>query len=250
MDKDFHKIFLDFDSTLIRAESLDLLGDMCGVGEKVRKMTDLTMSGVIPIEEVFKKKLDLISPSLSQIHEVAKRCENLLVDDVMEVISVLHSLEKKVFIISSNFHHLVDPVAKILGIPGDRVIANDLYFDENGNYRGFNHFSPLCSSSGKAVILRKHLRSDERSVLIGDGSTDLCCKGVVNLLIGFGGVVERSIVRENSDIYFTRPNFAPLLSIILTPAEINKLNKDQFEKLIKKSKITPTTTTTKPLDSW
>ncbi|MBT9169487.1 MAG: Phosphoserine phosphatase [Syntrophomonadaceae bacterium] len=251
MDKNFSKIFLDFDSTLIRAESLDLLGDMCGVGEEVRKITDLTMAGVIPIEEVFKKKVDLISPSLSQVRDVAKQCENLLVDDIREVISALHSSGKKVFIISSNFHHLVDPVAKILGIPEDCVIANDLYFDEDGNYRGFNHSSPLCSSSGKAVMLRRHLRRGERAVLVGDGSTDLCCKGIVDLLIGFGGVAERPVVRENADTYFAGPSFAPLLSMILTPIEMSKLNKSEFEKLLNKVRATtPTTTTTNPPGSW
>lgn len=244
MNKNFNKIFLDFDSTLIRAESLDLLGDMCGVGEEVRKLTDLTMAGIIPIEQIFKKKVDLISPSLSQVRDVAKQCENLLVDDAQEVISTFHSLGKKVFILSSNFHHLIDPVARILGIPEDCVIANDLYFDEGGNYRGFNHSSPLCSSSGKAVILRKYLRSGERTVLVGDGSTDLCCKGVADLFIGFGGVAERLVVRESADIYFSDSSFAPLLLMVLAPLEINKLNKGGFKKLLAKAQATTTTTTT------
>ena len=251
MNKNFNKIFLDFDSTIIRAESLDLLGDMCGVGEEVRKLTDLTMSGIIPIEQVFKKKIDLISPSLSQVNSIARQCENLLVDDAQEVISAFHSLGKKVFILSSNFHHLIDSVAKILGIPEDCVIANDLYFDEVGSYRGFNHSSPLCSSSGKAIMLRKHLKSGERSVLVGDGSTDLSCKDVVNLFIGFGGVAERLVVREGADIYFSDSSFAPLLFMVLAPLDINKLNKGRFKKLLAKAQATTaTTTTTSSPSSW
>ena len=221
-----------------------MLGDMCSVGEEVRKLTDLTMAGVIPIEQIFKKKVDLISPSLSQVRDIAKQCENLLVDDAQEVILAFYSLGKKVFIISSNFHHIVDPVAEILGIPEDCVIANDFYFDERGNYRGFNHSSPLCSSSGKSVMLRKHLRSGERAVLVGDGSTDLCCKGVVDLFIGFGGVAERLVVRENADIYFSDSSLSPLLFMVLASVDINKLNKGRFKKLLAKARAITTTTTT------
>ncbi len=178
------------------------------------------------------------------MRDVAKQCENLLIDDAQEVISAFHSLDKKVFVLSSNFHHIVDSVAKVLGISEDCVIANDLYFDEGGNYRGFNHSSPLCSSSGKAVMLRKYLKSGERAVLVGDGSTDLYCKGVVDLFIGFGGVAERLVVRESADIYFSDSSFAPLLFMVLAPIDINKLNKGRFKKLLAKAQTTTTTTMT------
>lgn len=235
MDKVFDKIFFDFDSTLIRGESLDLLGDLRGVGKEVRKMTESAMNGAVPMERVFKQKVDLIAPSLSDVHKISRQCADLLVEDAGEVMSALHALGKKVYVLSSNFHQIINPIAAILAIPPERIIANDLYFDEAGNYHSFNHASPLCCGSGKAVMLRQHLKSGKRCVCIGDGSADLSCKGIADLFIGFGGVADRPVVRENADLYFAEPNLAPLILMILTSAELDQVDKLGFAKLLMKA---------------
>ncbi len=131
------------------------------------------MNGVVPMELVFKQKVDLIAPTLSDVHKISMQCADLLVEDAKGIVGAFHALGKKVYVLSSNFHHIIDPVAAILAIPQERIIANDLYFDKAGNYHGFNHVSPLCCGSGKAVMLQKYAKSGERCVFIGDGSTDL-----------------------------------------------------------------------------
>ncbi len=246
MNKTFNKIFFDFDSTLIKAESLDLLGELCGVGAKVRKLTAASMSGAVPLEQIFKKKVDMISPSREQVRKIAKNCTGLFVADIQEVISALHGLRKEIYILSSNFHQIIEPSANILGIPKSWIIANNLYFTSKGGYRGFTHESLLCSSLGKGAVLKKYLKKNDHSAFIGDGRSDLSAKGVVDLFIGFGGVEQRLIVKRNADLYISAPTLAPVLLMLLTNSEIMQLKKKGFEKLLKKAEVTTTTTTTKP----
>lgn len=253
MDKVFNKIFFDFDSTLIRGESLDMLADMRGVGKEVKEMTELSMNGLIPLEKVLKKKLDMISPSLADIRKLIEVCRDCIVEDVPDVVQALNFLNKEVFIVSSNFRCIIEPIAHNLGIAKDRIIANDIYFNEQGNYQGINDFSPLCSSFGKANVVRQLLNHGDRSVFIGDSSTDIACKNIVDIFVGFGGVVERSIVRDNADIYLSHPSPAPLICIILHPSEIANLQESKFAELLKKAQKlfnTTTTTTASPPSSW
>ena len=48
--------------------------------------------------------------------------------------------------------------------------------------------------------------------MIGDGVTDLEAKSEAELFIGFGGIVERKIVKDNSD-YFIK-SFYELVNIV------------------------------------
>lgn len=253
MDKVFNKIFFDFDSTLIRGESLDMLADMRGVGKEVREMTELSMNGLIPLEKVLKKKLNMISPSIADIRKLIEVCRKCIVEDARDVVQALNSLNKEVSIVSSNFRCVIEPMARDLGISKDRIVANDIYFDEGGNYQGINESSPLCSSFGKANVVRQLLNHGDHSVFIGDSSTDVVCKSIVDLFIGFGGVVERPVVRDNADVYLSHPSLAPLICIILRPLEIANLQENKFAELLKKAQKmsdTATTTTASSPGSW
>ena len=52
----YKQIFFDFDSTLVKLETLDVLAQMKGIGEEVKVLTEASMNGLVPIEEVFEKK--------------------------------------------------------------------------------------------------------------------------------------------------------------------------------------------------
>lgn len=228
MEQVFNKVFFDFDSTLIRAESLDIFAEMKGIEKEVRTLTERSMNGAVPLQEALPRKMNLLRPSRSEIQELVRRCEGLFVEDAQEVIQALRFLNKEIFILSSNFHPIVDPLVSRLGILSERVLANDLYFGERGEYAGINMASPLCTDTGKAVLLREHTREGERVVFVGDGSTDVCAKGVADLFVGFGGVVRRPFVEERADVYITSQSMSALLPIILQPDEILRLQKEQL----------------------
>lgn len=252
MPKIYNKIFFDFDSTIVKAETLDILAEMKGIGKEVKKLTEASMNGEVPLERVFKKKVDMICPRQKDIDLVIHKCRDLLVDDIGEVINLFHSLGKQVFILSSNFRKIIEPIGNSLGVPNSRIITNEMYFNDQGQYVGISNESPLCCSGGKAVVIKPYLVPDDVSAFVGDASSDVVCKDVVDLFVGFGGVVARDVVKQQAKFFIENPSMAPLLSIVLNNDELKQINQEEFKDLISKAQklTTATKTTTCSSDSW
>ncbi len=219
----YKQIFFDFDSTLVAAETLDLLADLAGVGPQVRRLTEASMNGELPIEEVFEKKMDMIAPSLEMIELLHAR-PSLFVKGVREVVEVLHRLDKEVFILTSNFTRVVAPYAQTLGIPETHMIANELFHDEQGYYIGMDASSALAHTDGKRIMIDRFIHRKEEAVMIGDSVTDLACQPSVHRFIGFGGVVARDAVRAKADIFVESADARALLAHLLTPEEIRSIS--------------------------
>ncbi len=110
---------------------------------------------------------------------------------------------------------MIEPVADELGIPHDRIFANTILFDNEGNYTGFDDSEATSADGGKAKVMQ-HLKDNynyEPIVMIGDGATDMQAKPPADAFIGFGGVVIRDSVKEGADLYVT--NFAELTDIAM-----------------------------------
>ena len=74
--------------------------------------------------------------------------------------------------------------------------------------------SPLAKTGGKAVVVSA-LKGQASIVMVGDGKTDLEAKQAGAYVVGFGGVVDRVIVRELADFYTTKPSLFSVLEHIL-----------------------------------
>jgi phosphoserine phosphatase len=75
-------------------------------------------------------------------------------------------------------------------------------FDDNGDYTNFDRRSLLARAGRKELVVRAvRARSKGGAAMIGDGASDLEAKPAVDLFIGFGGVAERPLVRENADVF-------------------------------------------------
>ena len=126
----YNKIFIDFDSTIIAGESLDWLAAKRGVGPTVEKMTSLAMNGQVDMQDIFVKKNNLIAPRPSDMKEIIKKCQENFVPGIEKLIFVLQNLEKDVWVLSANFHEIIDSVVSHLNIPARQVIANNIYFEK------------------------------------------------------------------------------------------------------------------------
>jgi len=73
---------------------------------------------------------------------------------------------------------------------------------------------PLTVSSGKPDIVRE-LAGDRhgRRLMVGDGSSDLATRSVVDLFVGFGGVVARDKVLKDADAFVHSASLAPILPL-------------------------------------
>ena len=210
----FDVICFDCDSTLSKIEGIDELARRAGMGAEIAKLTDAAMNGEFPLEAVYERRLALIKPDKASIDWVADLYITEIVVGVKEVFSTLLAQGKTVHIISGGLRPAILPLAAYLGLPESHVHAVEVFFDETGAYAGFDQASPLARTGGKALVVAS-LKSAVSLVMIGDGKTDLEAKQAGAYVIGFGGVVDRDIVRENADFYSTDPALTFVLEHIL-----------------------------------
>jgi len=104
-------------------------------------------------------------------------------------------------ILSGGFRQAIGPLAAHLGI--DRVEAVDLCFDAVGEYTGYDGNFPTTRSGGKPEFLARLKRelAPARTVMVGDGASDLEAKPVVDLFVGFGRYTERAKVKAGAHAF-------------------------------------------------
>jgi len=210
----FDVICFDCDSTLSKIEGIDELAKSVGLGEEMSKLTDAAMNGDVALEAVYEKRLSLIQPNIKSINDLAEQYIAEIVEGVKEVFAVLLAEKKSVHIISGGLRQAILPLAHTLGLPDSHVHAVDIFFNEDGSYRSFDQESPLARTGGKAVVIEL-LKAQGSVVMIGDGKTDLEAQQAGAFVIGFGGVVDRSIVRERADVYINEHSLLKVLEHIL-----------------------------------
>lgn len=77
--------------------------------------------------------------------------------------------------ISGGFRIIIDPIAQSLGISCNNVFANTIFFDDNGNYDGFDEEELTSESGGKGRVIEllKKTYNYQNVIMIGDGATDM-----------------------------------------------------------------------------
>ncbi len=223
-----HVIF-DCDSTLSRIEGIDELADIAGVTSQVKQMTDAAMAGEIGLEEVYGKRLELIKPTQKDILKLKDAYKNTATQDARLVIDLLRELGHDVYIVSGG---LLEPVREFglsLGITEKQIHAVGVNYNQlsgqwwrsNGGgetswspeYLDF-HRSPLTLSEGKKTIISQLLAGKSgRSMLIGDGMSDYLASSCVDQFVGYGGVISRVNVKENSDVFISSESLLPVLPL-------------------------------------
>lgn len=211
----FDVICFDCDSTLSKIEGIDELAGRVGLGEEMSRLTNAAMNGEVPLEAVYEQRLTLIRPDQASVNWLADLYIAEIVEGAKEVFAALAAQNKELHIISGGLRQSILPLARYLGLPDSHVHAVDIYFHDDGSYRDYERSSPLARTGGKAEICRQLNRSTHSLAVVGDGKTDMEARQAGAYVIGFGGVVERSIVRELADVYVAEPCLTAVLAHIL-----------------------------------
>jgi phosphoserine phosphatase len=209
--KKVEAVCLDFDSTIVKQEGIDELARLKGLTEEVRKITRDTMNGKTPFDKSLSERLKLIKPSVHDIENLNRYNVFTLSNNVDLFIDNLHSRGVDVYVISGGIRQLILPVTRTLNIPDTSVYANTILFNDKGEYNGIKE-SMLTKNYGKTTqiieLINKH--QYDSIIMIGDGQTDLETKSVVDMFIGYGGVVERPVMKKQCENYIT--DFGVLIS--------------------------------------
>lgn len=193
-------LLLDCDSTLSAIEGIDELARLAGpeVFAAVEAMTRDAMEGRTPLDEVFKRRLDLIRPSRAMVDAVARLYVEQAEPRAADAIAAARAADWTPVIVSGGFTDAIRPLADWIGIA--RVEAVGLRFAADGSYEGYDESHPATRTGGKVEIVAR-LRAEfapERVVMVGDGVSDLETAAVVDRFIGFGRYSDRAKVREGA----------------------------------------------------
>lgn len=163
----------DMDSTLIRAEVIDELAKISGVGEQVASITAAAMRGELDFQQSFRKRMSLLKgfteASLAQVADQLP-----LMPGAERLLRVLHALGCKNAILSGGFTYFADFLqANKLAV--DFVHANQLQFSA-GCLTG-EVIDPIVDGARKAQLLQQiaaelQLPLDQ-VIAVGDGANDL-----------------------------------------------------------------------------
>ena len=196
-------IFFDCDSTLSAIEGIDELARGRGpqIFAQVEAMTTSAMEGKIPVEVVFARRLDIIQPRRADVEAVGRLYVEQVEPTARATINLLKTAGWTPVILSGGFRQAIAPLAAHLGI--ERVEAVDLFFDTQGNYRGFDEKFPATRSGGKPVRIAeiKEELAPRHIVMVGDGASDLETSPVVDLFAGFGRYTARAKVRAGAGVF-------------------------------------------------
>jgi phosphoserine phosphatase len=203
------KIFcFDVDSTVLANEGIDELAKYLNKYEDVAKITNHAMNGNMSFEKSLDIRLNLIKPTLNDISSFTKNNPPLLTNNIEKFMNILKNNDKIIYLVSGGFEPLIFPCADLLNIPYENVIANHFFHNPlSGAFVSYDKKRFTSKSGGKknalTYIKDKHKDINPSIIMIGDGITDLEAKPPADLFIGYGGIVQRSIIKEKSDLYIT-----------------------------------------------
>lgn len=225
----YKNVVFDCDSTLTFIEGVDEIAKLKGLDEEVKRITHQGMNGEISFAESLYRRLSLLKPTRKNVEYLYDLYVHNLIDDVPQLVKALQFLGKEVYIATGGFQPAVEKLAEYLGIDKKNVFGVHLKFGKNEDFVGLrkNH---LTSRGGKKRVLREISKSGQ-TLFVGDGATDLEAKEVVDLFVGFGGVVVREVVKRNSPLFIKSKSLAWVLPLACDDQETKLLEKSKFKNL-------------------
>lgn len=204
-------LILDFDSTMIKKEALDVLAEISLIGHpqryskiaRIKRITSEGMNGDRTFEESLQLRLAELNLHRVYVDQTAQSLS--LPCNISESFwthrKMIAKNAEKIFIISGGFRPFIEPVAALFGIDPSHVFANRFWFDAKGKYMGIDWENPLAQDRGKVKIAR-YLKDSgfltSPVIAIGDGMTDwqLYEEGVADYLAVFTETARRLPVLE------------------------------------------------------
>jgi D-3-phosphoglycerate dehydrogenase / 2-oxoglutarate reductase len=213
-------LFIDFDSTFIKVETLDILADIVLINDiesqdKKKQISDLTklaMTGEISFQSALQQRVNILSFNKNDILKVIERLFQLISESFLKNKKIIQSNADNIWIISGGFKEIITPIVADYGISPQHVIANSFIY--NGDkIVGCDKSQYLFKDKGKITAIKKlNINSDK--IMIGDGYTDyeVFSHGEADYFICFTENIKREKVRQLSTLH--AKSFDEVLEII------------------------------------
>ncbi len=198
----------DFDSTLVRIETLEALADIAlsdapdaaAKKAEIASLTDQAMTGQVDFGTALRRRLELLALNRRHVEALSDRILDEASASIRRNVDFFERHAERVYILSGGFREVIAPLAARLGIAADHVLANDLIYDAEGRATGVDDANPLSRDNGKPEVI-KALNLTGPVVMVGDGWTDAEVKlaGAADRFYAFTEVVSRQKVIEVAD---------------------------------------------------
>ncbi len=199
---------IDFDSTFIKSESIEDLAEIAldknpqksQILNQIKELTRLGMEGKMPINQTLKKRFELLNASQDHLKKVIKLTKKNISPSIKRNKKFFSKYKDQIYIISSGFRQIIEPILEEFGIPKNHLLVNDLIL-KNGKIIGFDPKNPLTQDMGKAKAI-KALKLDGEIIMIGDGFTDYQAKqaGAASKFVAFTENIQREEVTQVADL--------------------------------------------------
>jgi len=201
-------LIFDFDSTLVRIETLEALADIALEGHpdaaairaEVALLTDRAMAGALDFGDALRVRLALLPLTRTHVEALADRILDEGTPSVRRNLQFFNDNADRIIILSGGFREIIAPVAERLGVAPERVLCNDLAYDAEGRVTGVDDANPLSHANGKPEVV-KALGLTGPIVMVGDGWTDAEVKlaGAADRFHAFTEIARRDTVVAVAD---------------------------------------------------
>ena len=219
-------IVFDCDGTLSALEGIDFLAGLKGHGQQVTELTNAAMTHGFMGADIFKQRLELVQPSISDMHQLATAYFEHRTPSIIEVCGLLQRLGKTIWVASAGMQPSIGLFSERLGIPATHSYALELNYDQHGNYLNLPGNQPFCQLAGKTTLLKAARKHFNTIAMIGDGANDVSCISSCDRFIGFGGHHPRESIKKSCQHYVLTSNSLCLLPLLLTEQEAGALDKE------------------------
>lgn len=212
-------LILDFDSTIISKESLEVLTDCSLSGsrdrelilERMRKITEEAMAGRMPFQQALSERVKMLPLTKQSLLSALEVLRQSLSASFIENITNLKS--HNLYIVSGGFKDVIVPLLTELSIAADQIYANSFIFTPEGKFLGVNQKLTMACNKGKVKTVQS-LDLTGLTVIVGDGNTDYEVKesGLAKYFIYYKEFIARPEVLKKAD--FVAENFFELVKIL------------------------------------
>tara|TARA_B100002052_G_scaffold96094_1_gene88740 strand:- start:386 stop:1081 length:696 start_codon:yes stop_codon:yes gene_type:complete len=218
-------LLIDFDSTFVTVETLDILADICLNNDldkinKIKSITDMAMDGKIPFDKALLKRIQILKANKTHINKTLKIIKKNVSESFKKNKIFFKKNADNCFIISGGFKEIIYPIVKEFGFKKQNVFGNEFIYKSNGKIKTINKNNPLAQRLGKIKIadqIDKNLSINEyfkTALIIGDGYTDYEVKkfNKAKKFIQYTETINRKNINNHAD--FIAKNFNEVISYI------------------------------------
>jgi len=172
------KIILDFDSTIVYIETLDMLAEISLydnmekdiVSKKISYLTDLWMQGKISFEDSLSERISLLSLDKKDIDIFNNISHRYISRSFLAQKDFIMAHADDIYIISWWFTECILPIASIFGIDKNRIFANEFVYQWS-TIVWVNSSLETAKNKWKSLVAQK-LDLWKSSLVVWDGFTD------------------------------------------------------------------------------